>query len=129
MNGGIQYTKIYIVTCMPKISSNSSSSLPSDWAALRQHAGAAVRMLKLLANEDRLMLLCQLAEQACTVAELEQRTGIGQPTLSQQLGVLRRQGLVSTEREGKFIRYQLADTRAVQLMGTIHQIFCPNPQA
>jgi DNA-binding transcriptional ArsR family regulator len=91
---------------------------------MRAHAMQAVSMLKLLGNEDRLMLLCQLAVQEHTVSELEQLTGITQPTLSQQLGVLRREGLVSTRREGKFIWYQLADSRALQLMQLVHQLFC-----
>ena len=55
---------------------------------------------------------------------LEQLTGVSQPTLSQQLGILRREGLVSTRREGKFIWYQLADARALQLMQAVHQLFC-----
>jgi ArsR family transcriptional regulator len=58
------------------------------------------------------------------VGELEQLTGVSQPTLSQQLGILRREGLVSTRREGKFIWYQLADARALQLMQTLYQLFC-----
>ena len=95
-----------------------------DIDALRAHADEAVAMLKVLGNADRLLLLCQMAEQERTVGELEQLTGISQPTLSQQLGVLRREGLVSTRREGKFIWYQLADDRALQLMQTIHQLFC-----
>ena len=95
-----------------------------DLQAMREHAGQAVAMLKLLGNEDRLMLLCQLTEGERTVGELEQLTGIGQPTLSQQLGVLRRDGLVQTRREGKFIWYQLADDRALQLMQAIHRLFC-----
>ncbi|WP_287804482.1 metalloregulator ArsR/SmtB family transcription factor [Diaphorobacter sp.] len=95
-----------------------------DPPAMRAHAGEAVTMLKLLGNEDRLMLLCQLTEGERTVGELEQLTGIGQPTLSQQLGVLRRDGLVQTRREGKFIWYQLADDRALQLMQAIHRLFC-----
>lgn len=95
-----------------------------DLDALRAHADEAVAMLKVLGNADRLLLLCQMAEQERTVGELEQLTGIGQPTLSQQLGVLRREGLVNTRREGKFIWYQLADGRALQLMQTIHQLFC-----
>ena len=91
---------------------------------MRTHAGEAVVMLKLLGNEDRLLLLCQLSLQERTVGELEQLTGVSQPTLSQQLGILRREGLVTTRREGKFIWYQLADDRALQLMQTIHQLFC-----
>lgn len=95
-----------------------------DLASMRAHAGEAVNMLKLLGNEDRLMLLCQISLQERTVTELEQLTGITQPTLSQQLGVLRREGLVSTRREGKFIWYQLADARALQLMQVVHELFC-----
>ena len=95
-----------------------------DLDAMRTHAGEAVTLLKVLGNVDRLMLLCQLSEQARTVGELEALTGIGQPTLSQQLGVLRREGLVATEREGKYIRYALADARALALMQRIHQLFC-----
>ena len=93
-------------------------------AALRDAADQAVAALKVLANTDRLLLLCQIALQERTVTELEQLTGITQPTLSQQLGVLRREGLVSTRREGKFIWYQLADVRALQLMQVVHQLFC-----
>ncbi|MDO1475471.1 helix-turn-helix transcriptional regulator [Comamonas thiooxydans] len=91
---------------------------------MRTHAGEAVVMLKLLGNEDRLLLLCQLSLQERTVGELEQLTGVSQPTLSQQLGILRREGLVTTRREGKFIWYQLADARALQLMQTLYQLFC-----
>lgn len=103
---------------------DDATTLELDLPAMRAHAGEAVTMLKLLGNEDRLMLLCQLAEGERTVGELEQLTGIGQPTLSQQLGVLRRDGLVQTRREGKFIWYQLADDRALQLMQAIHRLFC-----
>ena len=103
---------------------NDATTLELDLPAMRAHAGEAVTMLKLLGNEDRLMLLCQLTEGERTVGELEQLTGIGQPTLSQQLGVLRRDGLVQTRREGKFIWYQLADDRALQLMQAIHRLFC-----
>jgi DNA-binding transcriptional ArsR family regulator len=101
------------------------SSVPDiDLSSMRAHACEAVAMLKLLGNEDRLMLLCQLSQQPLTVGELEALTGVGQPTLSQQLGVLRREGLVATEREGKYIRYSLADARALQLMQSIHTLFC-----
>lgn len=95
-----------------------------DLQAMRVYAGEAVAMLKLLGNEDRLLLLCQLSLQERTVGELEQLTGVSQPTLSQQLGILRREGLVTTRREGKFIWYQLADARALHLMQAVHQLFC-----
>ena len=99
-----------------------------DLPTLRAHAAQAVGMLKVLGNEDRLMLLCQMAVQPRTVSELEQLTGITQPTLSQQLGVLRREALVRTEREGKFIRYEVADARALQVLQCLHQLFCEEHQ-
>ncbi|MEX8194860.1 ArsR/SmtB family transcription factor [Comamonas guangdongensis] len=99
-----------------------------DLPTMRAHAGTAVTMLKLLGNEDRLLLLCQLSQQERTVGELEQLTGITQPTLSQQLGILRREGLVATRREGKFIWYQLSDARALQLMQAVYQLFCESAE-
>ena len=60
---------------------DDATTVELDLPAMRAHAGEAVTMLKLLGNEDRLMLLCQLTEGERTVGELEQLTGIGQPTL------------------------------------------------
>lgn len=114
---------------MPSQTETFTDTTALDVAALRAHAGEAVALLKVLGNEDRLMLLCQIAQQSRTVGELEALTGIHQPTLSQQLGVLRREGLVRTEREGKFIRYQAADERALQLMALVHQLFCEGAHA
>ncbi|CAK7067291.1 ArsR/SmtB family transcription factor [Kerstersia gyiorum] len=92
---------------------------------LREHAGQACALLKALANEDRLMLLCQIASrQRLNVGELENATGIRQPTLSQQLGVLRQEGLVATEKEGKFVYYKLANENVVQVMRTLWEIYC-----
>ncbi len=65
-----------------------------DPEVLRGAAGKAVGALKLLANEDRLLLLCQLSQGEMCVSDLEQALGIHQPTLSQQLGVLRNEGVV-----------------------------------
>ena len=95
-----------------------------DMQTMRAHAGAAVGMLKLLGNEDRLLLLCQLTEGERTVRELQTLCGLEQPSLSQQLGVLRREGVVDTRREGKFIWYRLSDARALDLMQHIHRLFC-----
>src|SRR5690606_8151702 len=95
-----------------------------DLEVMRTHATAAVTLLKVIANEDRLLLICQIAQQERTVSELEQLTGIRQPTLSQQLGVLRRENLVSTRREGKHIWYHLTDTDTLALIEVIQAIFC-----
>ncbi|PJK08290.1 transcriptional regulator [Lysobacteraceae bacterium NML95-0200] len=92
---------------------------------MRVGADAALALLKVLANHDRLMLLCQLSQGEATVGALEVALGIRQPTLSQQLAVLRNEGLVSTRREGKHIHYAIASAEALRLLQTLHEIFCP----
>jgi ArsR family transcriptional regulator len=96
-----------------------------DPALLRQAAGQAVAMLKALGNEDRLLLLCQLAQGELCVSDLEEALDIRQPTLSQQLGVLRNEGLVTTRRDGKRIFYSVADERAMRLLGLLYDLYCP----
>jgi len=91
---------------------------------LRAHAGEACAFLKTLANEDRLMLLCQIASTRQNVGELEASTGIHQPTLSQQLAVLRQEGLVVTEKEGKYVYYQLANENVMRVMRMLWDMYC-----
>lgn len=91
---------------------------------LRTRASRACALLRALAHEDRLVLLCQLSAGEYTVGELEARLGIVQPTLSQQLGVLRREGLVDTRRDGKYIHYRIASDDALALLRTLHARFC-----
>ncbi|MSQ67493.1 MAG: transcriptional regulator [Gammaproteobacteria bacterium] len=95
-----------------------------DIPKMRQAATQAVAFLRLLANEDRLLLLCQLTRGERCVGELEQLLGIRQPTLSQQLGVLRTDGLVSTRREGKNIYYRLADAKVQSTLAQLYELFC-----
>ena len=91
---------------------------------MRQAAGQACRLLKVLSNPDRLMILCQLAQGEMRVGEMEETLGIVQPTLSQQLTVLRDEELVSTRREGKNIYYQLSSPQALALMQVLYAQFC-----
>ncbi len=93
-------------------------------SAMRASASQACAMLKTLANEDRLLILCQLSGGARTVGELESLLGIRQPTLSQQLTVLRQEGVVSTERQGKYIIYSLASTEVIHIMRTLYHLYC-----
>ncbi|OYW58202.1 MAG: transcriptional regulator [Bosea sp. 12-68-7] len=81
-------------------------------------------LLKTMAHPVRLMLACTLAEGEYSVGELETRLDIHQPTLSQQLTVLREAGVVETRREGKQIFYRLAAEKAAQLIGALYEIFC-----
>jgi DNA-binding transcriptional ArsR family regulator len=91
---------------------------------MRDSASKACTMLRTLANEDRLLILCQLIDGPRTVGELESLLGIRQPTLSQQLTVLRQESLVSTERNGKYIIYSLASSEVVQIMQTLYRLYC-----
>ncbi|MBG6289195.1 MULTISPECIES: ArsR/SmtB family transcription factor [Pseudomonas] len=97
---------------------------PADALRLHQSAETACQLLKALANTDRLILLCQLAEGELNVGELETRTGISQPTLSQQLAVLRREELVETRREGKQVYYRIASHQALAVIETLYRLFC-----
>jgi len=96
-----------------------------DPNVLRGAAGQAVSALKLLANEDRLLLLCQLSQGEMCVSELEEALDIHQPTLSQQLGVLRNEGVVSTRREGKNIFYSVADPAVLEILTVLYRLYCP----
>lgn len=96
-----------------------------DSGRLRRAAGQAVGALKLLANEDRLLLLCQLSQGERCVSELEAQLDIHQPTLSQQLGVLRSEGVVSTRREGKNIFYSVADPALLEILAVLYRLYCP----
>lgn len=92
---------------------------------LRSAAGRAVATLKTLANEDRLLLLCQLSQGEMCVSDLEAALEIRQPTLSQQLGVLRTEGLVATRRDGKRIHYSIADPAVLQVLELLYRLYCP----
>jgi DNA-binding transcriptional ArsR family regulator len=96
-----------------------------DPERLRLAATRAVGMLKLLANEDRLLLLCLLSQGELCVSDLEAKLGIRQPTLSQQLGVLRGDGVVSTRRQGKNIYYRVSDPQALAILTTLYALYCP----
>ena len=89
-------------------------------------AGAAADLLKLVANPNRLRILYLLAEGECSVSEIEQRLGIRQPTLSQQLGELRNAEVVTTRREHKVVFYSLADPRMSALLDAIEDILILN---
>jgi len=95
-----------------------------DLTVLHDNANRAASLLKSLANPDRLLLLCQLVAGERTVSELEKLTGIRQPTLSQQLGVLRNEALVSTRREGKWIYYRVASQEALSILETLYGLYC-----
>ena len=91
---------------------------------MQNGAGQACKLMKVLANPDRLMILCQLSKGELRVGEIEEQLGIVQPTLSQQLTVLRDEALVSTRRDGKNIYYQLDSPQALAVIKTLYKQFC-----
>lgn len=95
-----------------------------DKEAMRDAAEAACALMKVLSNPDRLLLLCELSEGERNVGELQEAVGIVQPTLSQQLAVLREESLVETRREGKNIYYSIASPRALAIMQVLYAQFC-----
>jgi len=85
----------------------------------------AVGALRVLANEDRLLLLCRLSQGEMCVGDLEEELGIRQPTLSQQLRVLRHEGVVSTRRQGKHIFYIVDDPAVLEILAVLSRIYRP----
>lgn len=102
----------------------TQTAAPFDVVAMRASASQACALLKVLANPDRLLLLCQLTRGPQCVSDLESVLGIQQPTLSQQLGVLRDEQLVTTRREGKQIFYSIASAQAMAVMDVMYQLYC-----
>ena len=94
-------------------------------SGLEANADEAAEFLKLLANEHRLLILCQLvSNREMTVNDLVEAVGLSQSALSQHLGRLREDGLVAFRREAQTPHYRLADPRTVKLLTTLKQIFC-----
>ena len=87
-------------------------------------AREACALLRVLGNPDRLMILCLLSQGEARVGEIEAALGIVQPTLSQQLTVLREERLVTTRREGKNVHYALASPQALAVIETLYRQFC-----
>ena len=95
-------------------------------AALEEKAAEAAGLLRLLANEKRLLVLCQLAgAEEMNVGELAQVVGLSQSALSQHLALLREDGLVATRREAQTIWYRLTDSPAARILAALKDIYCP----
>ncbi|MDE2382998.1 MAG: winged helix-turn-helix transcriptional regulator [Alphaproteobacteria bacterium] len=95
-----------------------------DIAQLQDKANTASELLKVLGNENRLLIVCQLVDGEKSVNELEQRVGIRQSALSQHLAILRREGIVKTRRESQFIYYSLDSSEAKSILKTLYGIYC-----
>ncbi len=91
---------------------------------MQPHAEKAAELLKALANEQRLMILCQLLQGPFSVGEINARVPLSQSALSQHLAVLREAGIVTTARESQSVRYSLPPGVVTRLMEVLYEEFC-----
>jgi DNA-binding transcriptional ArsR family regulator len=91
---------------------------------LRSRAGEAASFLKSIANDRRLIILCELVKGERSVGELEAVADLSQSALSQHLAKLRQARLVKTRRESQSIYYSLADTGVSKVIGVLHDVYC-----
>jgi len=99
--------------------------MKSDMTMLAESAGEAARMLRLLANEKRLLVLCALALKGeASVSELAAEADLGMSALSQHLAKLREDGLVATRKEAQTVYYRIDDPDAARILKTLKEIYC-----
>lgn len=86
----------------------------------------ASEFLKSLSGRSRLMILCHLWEGEKSVGELVRLTGSRDTAMSQQLALLRKDGIVVSRREGQTLYYSIAHEGAARVLETLHGVFCPD---
>ena len=99
-----------------------------DFSQMQDSAGQACGLLKAMANEARLMVLCHLIEGERSVTELQDAVGLSQSAMSQHLAVLREQEIVATRRDGQSVYYRISNDHAMAVMETLHREFCEAPR-
>lgn len=93
-------------------------------AQVERHAADAAALLKALANEQRLLVLCVLLDGPHSVREINARVALSQSALSQHLAVLREAGVVVTRRESQTIWYEIASGPVNHVMQSLYAAFC-----
>lgn len=106
-------------------SGNSAADQGRTIKQMRQHASEAANLMKAVGNENRLMVLCALADGERSVGELNELVPLSQSALSQQLARLRRENLVGTRRESQTIYYSLLPGPVEKVIHLLHDIYCP----
>jgi|SRR5674476_1069423 DNA-binding transcriptional ArsR family regulator len=95
-------------------------------ASLERKAAQAAQLLKLLANENRLLILCRLVlAHEMSVNDLAEAVGLSQSALSQHLAKMREDGLLATRRQAQTVFYRIADPNAARLLALLRNIYCP----
>jgi DNA-binding transcriptional ArsR family regulator len=95
-----------------------------DLDQIAANANEAELFLKMLANKNRLMILCSLIDKECSVSELNLNVGLGQSALSQHLASLRKNNLVTTRRDAQTIYYTVSDERVKEIIKILYKFFC-----
>lgn len=96
-----------------------------DTTAFERNALQAADLLRALANERRLMILCKLVEWGeANVGRLAEAVSLSQSALSQHLAKMREEGVVTFRRDAQTVWYRIADARAEELLATLHRLFC-----
>jgi len=109
----------------PKSTSSRRAKPRAELQELTEQAAAAARMLKLLGNEYRLLILCFLiAHGEMKVGELVEAVGLSQSALSQHLALLRDDGLIAFRREAQTLYYSVADPRAARILKLLKDVYC-----
>jgi ArsR family transcriptional regulator, virulence genes transcriptional regulator len=109
------------------VSARARSAVEIDAEAMRRNAGAAARLLKTLANDQRLRVLCLLIGGELSVGQINDRIDLSQSALSQHLAKLREEGLVTTRREAQTIYYSLVGGPVQAIIQALHDIYCRPP--
>jgi len=100
-----------------------------DLHQLAANAAEAESFMKLLANKNRLMILCSLIDKECSVSQLNLQIPLGQSALSQHLAALRKNKLVTTRRDAQSIYYSVSDQRVKDIIKTLYECFCVQKEA
>ncbi len=108
----------------------SDSGAPNaEFGGVERHACDAASLLKALASDRRLLVLCALIEGPLSVGEINERVPLSQSALSQHLAVLREAGIVTTTRQAQSITYELVPGPALEVMQALYRAFCAPQEA
>ncbi|WP_424022300.1 ArsR/SmtB family transcription factor [Oceanisphaera pacifica] len=95
-----------------------------DMQAMEASATNAVKLLKALANERRLFILCHLLDKELSVGEMNEHLGLSQSALSQHLALLRKDGFVRTRKEAQTVYYSLKSDEVREVIALLHKLYC-----
>ena len=95
-----------------------------DLDLMRENAGQAAGLMKLLGHPHRMMILCELKQGECSVTELSEKIGISQSPLSQHLARMRHEGVVSSRRDAQTVYYSLLGDEVAAVVSLLYDLYC-----